>query len=115
MTYLTGHMYLSYAVQNVCLYTVVYEVSVSSHPKMPHPAKVSTNHFLDIITVKCQSPFKGEFPNSFDTDQLVCAHFPATKMKESQANPGLARHMYVSCMYLKAVVYPGFSQLERWM
>ena len=42
------------------LCAVVYDISDPPHPKLPCLAKVSTNHFLDIMTVKCQS---GEFPN----------------------------------------------------
>ena len=86
MNRLTRHMYLSFVVQNVCLWTVVYDVSDSLHPKMPCTAKVFTNSFLDIMTVKCQSWRKGnsQIPLMM-TDSFVHI-FAATKMEESQAH-----------------------------
>ena len=74
------------------LYCDLWHVRVSSHPKMPRPAKVSTNHFLDVMTVKCRSSFKGnsQIPLML-TDSFVHIFPPlgqALQLQYSRGSPG---------------------------
>ena len=58
---------------------------------MPHPTKVSTNRFLDVMTVKCQSPLKGNSPIPLMLTNFLCT-FSHRGRKPGQARPG-------TCMY----------------
>ena len=67
---------------------------------MPHPAKVSTNSFLDIMTVKYQSPLKNSQIPLMLTNSFVHI-FLLLKWKK-------ARHMHVSVADPKAVAIQDF-------
>ena len=92
-------------VQNVCLCEVVYDISDPPHPKMPCPAKVSTNRFLDVMTVKCQS---GEFPIFFDADLIspLCKFSHCSVDLHIQQSGGKFAQRAIVCI---SVVDPGYS------